>query len=446
MEPLPRSFMDTSSIIFKEGGKVINDPVHGYVTVSNFCLNFVDTPQFQRLRDLKQLGTTCFVFPGASHSRFEHSLGTSYLAEKWVRHLSDIQPELQISRRDVRLVSLAGLCHDLGHGPFSHSFEKFVSKIKGIHWSHEDMSMKMFDYLVDDNNIDIEKEDIDFVKSLISGHVNSSTLREKKFLFDIVSNSRNSVDVDKFDYLSRDCFNLNIKAWHDSDRLIKHSRVINDEICFQEKEAFNLYEMFHTRYSMHKQVYTHPVSRAVELMLCDCLEAAEPFLKVFDCIEDPSRFMFLNDSLLNTIESSREPHLSDARNILKRIRKRELYKMVNEVLINEEHSHTLFCTNVSNILPDTVDPHEIVYDYVDLNYAMKEKNPVDNCRFYSHEKENESFSIPKQRVSLLIPEKFKEKYLRMYMKRKEYIEQVNESLKKGRVEFTYATKIHEDVK
>lgn len=92
-------------------GKTINDPVHGHMFLGDHLMQVVDTPQFQRLRDLKQLGTTHFVFPGASHTRFEHSLGVAFLAGKWVHRLGTHQPELQITPRDRRLVELAGLCH-----------------------------------------------------------------------------------------------------------------------------------------------------------------------------------------------------------------------------------------------------------------------------------------------------------------------------------------------
>lgn len=409
----------------------MNDPVHGYITISDFCLMFVDTPQFQRLRELKQLGMSYYVFPGATHARFEHCLGTSHLASKWINKLSNSQPELEITERDSRLVSLAGLCHDLGHGPFSHSFEHMVKVNKWVPWTHEQMSKDMLDYLIDDNNIDIEKEDINFVKALIEGKP-TSCLKEKKFLFDIVSNSRNSIDVDKFDYLARDCHNLGIKYSHDSDRLIKFSRVIGEEICFNSKEVYNIYEMFHTRYSMHKQVYSHKVSFAIELMITDCLGLADPYLKIFDCINDPSQYMLLTDSILNRIESSKDRNLIPSQTILKRLRKRDLYKIADEVLIPEEKAKIASAITELNICSQgkCLRPHEIFLKKSVLNYAMKERNPVDNCHFFAQPSKSESFSIKKENVSLMIPDQFTETYLRIYVKNPEDVEVARESFRK----------------
>ena len=114
----------------------------------------------------------------------------------------------------------------------------------------------MLDSLIDSNGIDIEPEAQRFLHELINPTDNAPSRHSdgRRFLFDVVANSRNSVDVDKFDYLQRDCMNVGMKSSYDPERLVKFSRVIDDEICFPAKEAFNLYELFHTRYSLFKQV------------------------------------------------------------------------------------------------------------------------------------------------------------------------------------------------
>ncbi|RYY81569.1 HD domain-containing protein [archaeon] len=92
-----------------------NDPVHGTIGMSDLCLEIIDTKEFQRLRDLKQLGTADYVYPGATHTRFSHSLGVAHFAEKTLRTLMRNQPELDITEVDVLCVKVAGLCHDLGN-------------------------------------------------------------------------------------------------------------------------------------------------------------------------------------------------------------------------------------------------------------------------------------------------------------------------------------------
>ncbi|NP_001357539.1 deoxynucleoside triphosphate triphosphohydrolase SAMHD1 isoform 3 [Mus musculus] len=118
--------------------KVFNDPIHGHIEFHPLLIRIIDTPQFQRLRYIKQLGGGYYVFPGASHNRFEHSLGVGYLAGCLVRALAEKQPELQISERDILCVQIAGLCHDLGHGPFSHMFDgRFIPRARPEKkWKH----------------------------------------------------------------------------------------------------------------------------------------------------------------------------------------------------------------------------------------------------------------------------------------------------------------------
>lgn len=134
--------------------------------------------QFQRLRELKQLGVSYYVYYGATHNRFEHSIGGLYtitsvchLATLLLKHLRDEQPELAITPRDVKCVQLAALCHDLGHGPFSHLFDAaFMPKAKpGIKFSHEAASEDMLSALVDENDVDISPSELNFIKDLIHG-------------------------------------------------------------------------------------------------------------------------------------------------------------------------------------------------------------------------------------------------------------------------------------
>lgn len=115
-QPAKHNFLSTEPGKFK----VVADPIHQTIPLDDQVVKMIDTPEFQRLRDLKQLGTTCFVFPGASHNRFEHSIGVSHVSRQFIDHLHFEQPELGITDNERMYVRIAGLCHDLGHGPFSH--------------------------------------------------------------------------------------------------------------------------------------------------------------------------------------------------------------------------------------------------------------------------------------------------------------------------------------
>lgn len=180
-----------------------------------------------------------------------------------------------------------------------------------------------------------------------------SKYEDRQFLFDIVANKKNSVDVDKFDYIERDAYNLGLRSSYDAHRLLVYSRVVNNEICYHNKEVYNLYEMFHTRYSLFKQIYTHRVGTAIELMIVDALLEASEYLysienisnliiqtddhlKLSEKIDNPEDYLYLTDNIVHTIEGSKDPELEKARSIVKSIKKRELYKFVDEFLIPPE--------------------------------------------------------------------------------------------------------------
>eukprot|EP00879_Flechtneria_rotunda_P030593 GHRR01033249.1.p1 GENE.GHRR01033249.1~~GHRR01033249.1.p1 ORF type:complete len:202 (+),score=29.78 GHRR01033249.1:334-939(+) len=145
----------------------INDAVHGTVVVSTLGQAFLDTPAVQRLRHLKQLGAASFVHPNAEHTRFTHSLGVGHLAWGLGNHLLQAGPALEFNAMDLELLQTAGLLHDIGHGPFSHGFECSLPAITGK-WRHEDMSVRLVEYLVEEYNIDLERSEVMTLQDMIS--------------------------------------------------------------------------------------------------------------------------------------------------------------------------------------------------------------------------------------------------------------------------------------
>ena len=366
---------------------------------------------------------------------------------------------------------LQGLCHDLGHGPFSHVFDtEFLPRRLGSHhhadlWygiplpvvlttpsaplslthacrthrSHEQMSADMLNYLVDVNHLSVDQTVVKRVCELItSGHPdptatggpsacasNPGANRHPQFLRDIVANGRNSVDVDKFDYIQRDCQNCGIKSSSDFGRLMQYMKVIEDEICFKASEVLNVYELFHTRASLHQRVYSHRKAKAIEYMVVDALVHADAAWgnEISNAIWRAQDFVKLDDTVLKRIEWSEEAALEPARALLRRLRRRELYRFVNEFTVPSERLDRWVDVKPQDIVScqdakggRKLVAEDIIVHNLKIDWAMKNKNPVDSVHFYQDYSSDTKFTIPKEKVSLLIPDVFLERKVRVYSK------------------------------
>ncbi|XP_074644284.1 deoxynucleoside triphosphate triphosphohydrolase SAMHD1-like isoform X2 [Tubulanus polymorphus] len=450
--------------------KVFNDPIHGHIEFHPLLIKIMDTPQFQRLRYLKQLGACYYVFPGASHNRFEHSIGVAHLAGELVKTLQQKQPELQITIKDIICVQIAGLCHDLGHGPFSHLFDgKFIPHVRPqCKWKHEIASVKMFQYLLDDNELydefhryGLTEKDIKFIKEQIAGprHDLKSEIwpyegrdKSKSFLYEVVANKRNGIDVDKWDYFSRDCHMLGIKNSFDHQRFMKFARVlaVNKmlQICCRDKEVNNIYDMFHTRSALHRRAYQHKTNQIMEVMLTEALIEADPYLlisgtngkmmKMSESIDDMVAYSKLTDYVTHQIKMSTDPNLKKSRDILEKIEKRKLYKCIGQT---QSHINEIICRKRESTIPNeiakalSIDELEEVEelkhikqkaplraeDYLihiaQFDYGMKDKNPLDNVWFYMKNDVNTPIQVRKDQVSQMLPDRFSEQYIRAYSKK-----------------------------
>jgi len=290
----------------------------------------------------------------------------------------------------------------------------------------------MLDALVQENNIPIEKDWINFIKDLILGEPRftlSHDPPEKPYLFEIVANKKNSIDVDKFDYIARDTVNCGNRTNSEATRLIHSCRVIDNEVVYGWKEWYTVHSLFNTRYSLHKRIYNHPVAKGIEYMVVDVLVLADPILKISEKIYQPSKYLHLTDSILEEIERSESPELEKARAIIKRLRKRDLYKMVDQKVLPREYralwKNDLTAeriAEVSKTLPITggeggdtaLSADDVIVDFTGLHFGMKEKNPLDHVRFYEKRKPNEAHSARPDEASHLIPAEFEEVTIRCY--------------------------------
>ncbi|XP_013768207.1 deoxynucleoside triphosphate triphosphohydrolase SAMHD1-like [Pundamilia nyererei] len=468
-----------NAVVTYLGEQVFNDPIHGHIELPPLLVKIIDTPQFQRLRKIKQLGGGYYVFPGASHNRFEHSVGVGHLAGELVKALRakqleepSLNSESLINDRDVLCVQIAGLCHDLGHGPFSHVFDGMFNPQadpNGEKWEHEDASILMFDHLVDDNKLTPvmneyglitegdNENDLVFIKEMIKGSVkNNSPLNEvfilykgrnneKSFLYEIVANKQNGIDVDKFDYFARDCHHLGIQNNFDHRRFIVFARVCNVDgqlhICSRDKEIANLYDMFHTRNSLHRRAYQHRVKMAVEIMIKDALLKADQDLQIkwaegeACCLSEAKKhkeaYTKLTDEVIEQIlhyDASTPSSLEEAAQIIQRIMRRDLYQLVGEIKLKKKDQEKAedvtkrLKTELAKVIPkdgkqDKNDNFEV--KVAKFDYGKKNEDPISNYTyFYSKFNPTIGFKIKPEEVSNLLPECFSEKHIRVYWKRR----------------------------
>ncbi|PPD87812.1 hypothetical protein GOBAR_DD15226 [Gossypium barbadense] len=369
----------------------------------NLSLKFIDTEQFQRLRELKQLGLAHLVYPGAVHSRFEHSLGVYWLAGEAMQKLKTYQGlELGIDRFDVQAVKVAGLLHDVGHGPFSHLFEReFLPKVlNSFKWAHEQMSADLIDHIVDVHHIDVESEMIKRVKEMVlasSEFALPKSAKEKQFLYDIVANGRNGIDVDKFDYIVRDSRACGLGCSFDFHRLMETMRVLGDEICYRAKDYLSIHKLFATRADLYRTVYTHSKVKAVELMIVDALLKANSYLEISSSIQDPSEYWKLDDTIIKTIETAPDEELRESRDLILRIRRRNLYQFCNEYSVPKDQLEHFKDVTAQDIA-------------CSQDYESQEK-----------------FPIPHERISHLLPTSYQDMIVRVYSKKPELVAAVSEA-------------------
>ncbi|MFG6495982.1 HD domain-containing protein [Fictibacillus sp. UD] len=241
--------------------KVFKDPVHRYIHVRDELIwRLIGTREFQRLRRIRQLGTTYLTFHGAEHSRFSHSLGVYEIT----RRIIDIFQEKQTWDPEQRLLVLsAALLHDVGHGPFSHSFEK----VFGV--DHEEFSRDIILGDTEVHNVLLQMGD-DFPKQV--AEVIAKTHSDKL----IVSLISSQIDADRMDYLLRDAYFTGVSYGNfDIERILRVMRPTEEGVVIKSSGMHAVEDYIMSRYQMYWQVYFHPVTRSAEVILSKILHRAK---------------------------------------------------------------------------------------------------------------------------------------------------------------------------
>jgi len=237
--------------------KIINDPVYGFISIQgDFVFDLIEHPWFQRLRNIKQLGLTSFVYPGATHSRFQHGLGALHLMNMAIATLRSKGVVISPTEEEATLIAI--LLHDAGHGPFSHALENSI--ISGI--THEDLSLLLMRKL---NEKYAGK--LDLAIEIFTGTY------YRKFLHELISGQ---MDMDRLDYLRRDSFFTGvIEGSVGSDRIIRMLNVVDDSLVVDEKGIYSLEKFLIARRLMYWQVYMHKTVLSSESLLVNILKRAK---------------------------------------------------------------------------------------------------------------------------------------------------------------------------
>jgi uncharacterized protein len=328
--------------------KVFKDPVHRYIHVRDKVIwDLIGTKEFQRLRRIKQLGTTYLTFHGAEHSRFNHSLGVYEIIRRIV---DDVFVGREHWDHSERLLCLcAALLHDLGHGPFSHSFEKV------FHLDHEDFTQAIILGDTEVNEV-LRRVGEDFPKKV--AEVIAKTYPNKL----VVSLISGQIDADRMDYLLRDAYYTGVSYGNfDMERILRVMRPREDQVVIKRSGMHAVEDYIMSRYQMYWQVYFHPVTRSAEVILTKILHRAKKlyeegynfqtkpvhFYSLFTGKVDLQDYLKLDEAVIlfyfQQWQDERDAILSD---LCRRFVNRHLFKYVEFNPTNEQMTKLIELTSL----------------------------------------------------------------------------------------------------
>jgi len=328
--------------------KIIRDPIHKNIHVSDTCIRFIDTPEIQRLRRIKQLGLTYLAYPGATHTRFEHSLGVMYLADIFSKNL-DVY--------DQKLLKISALLHDVGHSPYSHDSEEVIKKYTDK--THEDIGR-----ILESDTISSILDDIDLKKSEILDIIGG-----KKPLGKILNGS---IDIDKMDYLVRDSYYTGVTyGIIDLYRLVQEISFIDNTLVIEDGGLQAVESLCVSRFLMSRAVYYHHVSRIAESMLKKAL---------IDLLEDKKVDPFvLRDMDDYEVHMLLKNYNGYPKEIIDRIETRNLFKraIYQNISILDEKMISDYKTNHERYEAEIAQNAQIDERYVILDIPEYQKNRFD---------------------------------------------------------------------
>ncbi len=275
----PSTYIQNSYLSGVKTHKILNDPVYGFVSIPyGILFDLVEHPYFQRLRRIKQVSLTHYVYPGALHTRFHHALGALHLMQQAVSVLRG--KGVEITDEEAEGVQIAILLHDIGHGPFSHTLEHTLIEVQ-----HEEVGL----YFMQQLNVQF-KGRLSLAIQIFWGQYH------KPFLSQLVSGQ---LDMDRMDYLNRDSYFTGVsEGVIGYDRIIKMLHVADGHLVIEEKGIYSVERFLTSRRIMYWQVYLHKTVLAAEQMLVQVLRRARTLYREGVAVwAPPSLTYFLENTI-----------------------------------------------------------------------------------------------------------------------------------------------------
>ncbi|PIN83672.1 MAG: phosphohydrolase [Nitrosopumilales archaeon CG11_big_fil_rev_8_21_14_0_20_33_24] len=301
----------------------IVDPIHDFIRVYDHELKIIDNPIFQRLRRIRQLSGAHLTYPAAQHTRFEHSLGVMHIASQAGQALNE---KGILKSIDIDALRLAGLLHDIGHGPFSHLFEEVIQQKK---FSHEDFGKEII--LKSEIGDTLSKNGYD--KRLITKIAFGDS--KLQYMNEIISGA---LSADMMDYLLRDGYFTGAEhAQIDHKRITQSLDVHKKKLALERSALYSFESMMHSRYQMFKAVYFHKTVRAAEVMLLEALRLSDDEFG-FTSFNINEYVKLTDEYVLSTLISSKSSKLKRARQFAEDYQNRKLLKCVFERILTSRNN------------------------------------------------------------------------------------------------------------
>ncbi len=300
----------------------IIDPIHDFIRVYDHELKIIDNPIFQRLRRIRQLSGAHLTYPAAQHTRFEHSLGVMHIASQAGEALRE---KGILKKEDIEQLRLAGLLHDIGHGPFSHLFEEIIQKKK---ISHEDFGRNLILKSVIGDTLSKNGYDKKTITKIAFGD------SKLQYLNEIVSGA---LSADMMDYLLRDGYFTGAEhAKIDHKRITQSLDVHKKKLALEKSALYSFESMMHSRYQMFKAVYFHKTVRAAEVMLLEALRLSDDEFG-FTSFNINEYIKLTDEYVLSMLLSSNSPKLKRAKKFAEDYQNRNLLKCVYERILTSKN-------------------------------------------------------------------------------------------------------------